>query len=146
MMKKKVSLFLNRRSALIASALATAMAAHAAAAPQVPEVAVRERAAQRWQALIDGKYQDAYDMLAPGVRALQSFKAYSNSIGAGATWTAAEVTRVDCNDKQDNCTATVRVESKALMPGGSFKVVPLTTHLAEIWIKQDNQWWLFPKS
>ena len=145
-MKKIVSLLLNRRNALIAAVLVAATAAHAAAAPQVPEVEVRERAAQRWQALIAGKYEDAYNLLAPGVRALESYKNYRSRIGGGVSWTAAEVVRVDCNEKQDNCTATVRVESKALMPGGSVKVVPLTSHLDETWIRQDGRWWLFPKS
>jgi hypothetical protein len=39
-----------------------------AGAPASPETAVKARADQRWQFLLAGKLDDAYQMLAPGYR------------------------------------------------------------------------------
>lgn len=139
-------ILLNRRNLLAAAMLAAATAAGAADAPQQqpPEVAVRERATQRWQALIAGKYEDAYKLLAPGTRAIQSFDAYRNSIGDAVAWTGAEVVRVECNDAADKCDAVVRVESKGIFPGMSrSKLQTLSTHIDETWIRQDGEWWLY---
>lgn len=146
-MMKKSAFLSNRRQVFIAVALtAITGVCVAATTQQVPEVAVRERATQRWQALIKGKYQDAYNLLAPGVRAIQSYKAYSTSIGTSVAWTGAEVVRVDCNEAQDNCLVVVRVESSALLPGMSLsRPQTISTHIEETWIRQDGGWWLFPK-
>ncbi|MEO8248821.1 MAG: hypothetical protein ABI589_05575 [Burkholderiales bacterium] len=146
-MKTNFSVRLRRTLVATIALTSIGVGAIAATQAQIPEVAVKERASQRWQALIAGKYEDAYKLLAPGMRAIQSYMAYSNGIGAGAAWTAADVIRVECNDKQDNCTATIRVDSKALFPGMSMsKPQTISTHLEETWIKQEGNWWFFPKS
>lgn len=129
--------------------IATAAAVTPAAAVElVPEAAVRQRADQHWKAMVEGKYEDAYQYLAPGFRAVQSYKSYASRF-ASTAWTGGKAVRVECNDERDKCVATVRIDSKVFMPG--LKIAEgagsnLTTYVDESWIKQDGTWWLFPQS
>ena len=120
----------------------------AAAVELVPEAAVRQRADQRWQMMIDGKYEEAYRYLAPGFQAVQSFRSYTSSF-ANTAWTGGKAVRVECNDERDKCTATVRVDAKVFMPG--LKLTEgqggnVTSYIQENWIRQNGNWWLFPQS
>lgn len=133
-------------AAVAAGAAATTLTTAPTTPSPIPEIAVRDRATQRWQALIAGRYEDAYDMLAPAVRAVQPLQAYRSSIGGDTTWVNAEVLRVNCNDVADKCIAVVRVETRVLFPGMSRgRRQTLRTHMDEVWIRQDDQWWFFPQ-
>lgn len=140
----------STRSALLAAlslVAAAAAATPAAAVALVPEAAVRQRADQRWEAMVDGKFENAYQYLSPGFRAVQSYKTYSSRF-ANTAWTSGKAVRVECNDERDRCVATVRVESRAFMPGlqmNNGQGTELKTYIEENWIKQDGNWWLFPE-
>ncbi len=133
---------INRLLGAAVLMLAAGVATQAAAVELVPEAAVRKLANERWQLLIDGKYEDAYQFLAPGFRAVQSYKTYTSRL-ANTAWVAGDAVRVECNDERDKCSATLRLESKAFLPG--LNTGGLTTFVDETWIRQDGKWWLFPQ-
>ncbi len=127
---------------------ALAIATPSAAVELVPEAAVRQRSDQHWQAMVDGKYEDAYQFLAPSFRAVQSYKSYTSRF-VNTAWTGGTAVRVECNDERDKCVATVRIDSKVFLPGmkmGDKQGSSLTTYVEENWIKQGGNWWLFPQS
>lgn len=135
-----------RRNAVFAAVLAASLlaASCATSAPAAPELVVRERANQRWQALLAGDFEKSYNLLAPSYRAVTPLKRYRDGIGGGAVWTGAEVVSVKCNDAQDNCTAKVKISAKPLL--GTRMGPQMTTHVDETWIAQDGQWWMVPNS
>ncbi len=120
---------------------ASAIVTQASAVQLVPEAAVRVRANERWQLLVDGKLEQAYQYLSPGYRAVRSLKSYVRPLGA-ASWNSGEAKRVECNVAGDQCTATVRIETEAFLPG--LPANKLDTHVQENWIRQEGGWYLFP--
>ena len=133
---------ISRMLGAAALMLAAGVATQAAAVELVPEAAVRKLANERWQLLIEGKYEDAYQYLAPGFRAVQSYKTYTSRL-ASTAWVGGDAVRVECNDERDKCSTTLRLESKAFLPG--LTTGNLTTYVDETWIRQDGKWWLFPQ-
>lgn len=106
------------------------------------ESVVKARADQRWQLLIAGKLDDAYQMLSPGYRAVNSVEAYKDKLSPAVKWLSAEAVSVTCETK-DACVAKVKLEAKPIVPP-SFRAGNIVTYLEENWILVDRQWWHFP--
>ena len=121
------------------------MVACAATAPQVDttaEDAVRVRAQQRWQALIDGDFAKAYLYAAPSYRALHSLASFQGAKqGATIKWLKAEVAQVNCEPPK--CAVKIVLESKPMTPI-AFNGT-LTSCLDETWVLEDGAWWMFEK-
>jgi hypothetical protein len=110
--------------------------------PVPPEDTVRKLATQRWQALLAGKYDQAYEMLNPAYRKLKSKEQYAIATAAGSVrWKSAEVVRVDCEPKK--CVVTIKAVSEIRMP--TFFKAPLVSGLDEVWIFEEGQWWKLEK-
>lgn len=99
------------------------------------EVAVRDQAQKRWDALRAGKVDEAYEFMSPGSRARMSLDRYRFSVPRGF-WTAAQVQAVSC--QADRCEVTVDV---------TYRFTPRTREveghqkLKEKWIKESGDWW-----
>ena len=107
-----------------------------------PQELVRQRATERWQALVAGEFSRAYNYNTPGFRAIITPDGYRNRFGNAVTWLGAEVINVNCSDA-DKCTAQLRIDYKpALNRQRRFKV---STHVDETWLFEDGQWWYFQK-
>ena len=107
-----------------------------------PEEAVRKLATQRWQALLAGKFDQAYEFATPAFRKLRSVDFYrTNRSAVPVKWVSAEVLRVDCEPQR--CVAKVKLITRPIMPG--FNKLNLETALEEVWIEEDGQWWMFEK-
>ena len=107
-----------------------------------PEEAVRKLATQRWQALLAGKFDQAYEFATPAFRKLRSVDFYrTNRSAVPVKWVSAEVMRVDCEPQR--CVAKVKLITRPIMPG--FNKLNLETALEEVWIEEDGQWWMFEK-
>lgn len=105
-----------------------------------PPTRVRQLATERWQALLAGKYEKAYEMAVPSYRKIKSLDYYRlNTMAVPVKWKSAEVVRADCEEKR--CKVTVRVTSELRMPG-RFKG-DLDSALEETWVLEDGQWWMF---
>jgi hypothetical protein len=107
-----------------------------------PEDQVRQRATERWQALIAGQFSQAYTFNTPGFRAVVTPDGYRNRFGGAVSWTGVEVIRVECPEA-NKCQAELRIDFKpTLSLQNSGK---LSTHIDETWLLEDGKWWFFQK-
>ncbi len=107
-----------------------------------PQEQVRQRATERWQALVAGEFSRAYNYNAPGFRAVVTPDGYRNRIGSAVTWLGAEVVRVNCPEA-NKCMAQVRVDYKPVLI--RQKDLKVSTNIDETWLFEDGQWWFFQK-
>lgn len=107
-----------------------------------PEETVRKLATQRWQALLAGKYDQAYEFATPAFRKLRSVDFYrTNRSAVPVKWVSAEVLRVDCETTR--CVVRVKLISQPRIP--TFSKHKLETGLEEVWLLEDGQWSMFEK-
>lgn len=107
-----------------------------------PEAQVRQRATERWQALVAGQFSRAYSYNTPGFRAVVSPDGHRNRFGGAVTWLGAEVIRVDCPEAS-KCNALVRLDFRPVLSRKDD--VKLSSHVDETWLLEDRQWWYFQK-
>ena len=130
------------RRAIGAVLLATAvlgLASCAVLAPKTPEQVVRERAGQRWAALVDGDFDKAWTYTQPGYRAVIRQRDYYKQFGAGGQWKSAQVTDATC--EAERCTVKLRLTTKVLVP--PFTGQELVGVIDEVWIRDEGQWWYY---
>jgi len=108
-----------------------------------PELAVRARAGEIWQAKVIGDYDRAYTYMPPSYRAVSSVADYKKTFGGAVRIVAAEVISVKC-ETQDKCVAEMKIEARAALARGS--AAPIVTHFDETWVREAGVWWLFPTS
>jgi hypothetical protein len=101
-----------------------------------PLEAKKERAGQRaqarWDALIRGDVNAAYEFLSPGTRAITSQAAYKGRIKPGM-WRSAKVQSVEC--EADVCSV------KLLLDYDARRVRGIETPLTEKWIIESGDAW-----
>lgn len=107
-----------------------------------PQEQVRQRATERWQALVAGEFSRAYTYSTPGFRAVVTPDGYRSRIGSAVTWLGAEVIRVNCPEA-NKCTALLRIDYKPVLIRQNG--VKVSTHIDETWLFEDGQWWFFQK-
>ncbi|MFZ4480705.1 MAG: hypothetical protein ACOYNZ_12520 [Rhodoferax sp.] len=135
--KQNVSVLSFRHAALCVS---LALAACASLDSRPPEERVRQRVAERWQAMAAGDMSRAYSYTPPSFRELVSFDVYRQRFGIGGSWVGGEAVSVNCADTA-KCTARVRVDFKPLLVKGFDDKI--STHTDETWLLEGGQWWLF---
>lgn len=105
-----------------------------------PQQIVRQRATERWKALMAGEFTRAYGYTTPGFRAIVSVDRYRNRFGSAGSWVGSEVISVDCPEKI-KCNVRLRIDFTPVMARKSADKI--TTHIDETWLLEDGQWWLF---
>jgi len=142
--RKTFSLFRSGRTGQPArwAALGAAvlLAACANLATQPPEEQVKQRANARWQALVEGKFTEAYSYNTPGFRALVTPDSYRARTGGSVKWVGATVTKVDCPEAA-KCKVQIKLDYKPLF-GGKMDGF-YSTYLDENWLLEASQWWIF---
>jgi len=129
---------LGRRIGAFTLALgALTLAGCAAFAPATPEQAVQQRATAYWKARVAGQVDKAYALSTPSYRKLRTEAQFKLQFGAGASVENAEVTQVTC--EAEKCTTRIKISVKPALVG--VKVGTITTHMDEIWVLEDGQWW-----
>lgn len=133
---------LSSRARAVAAGIAVALLAGCATAPSSapPERQVRERATQRWSALIGGDMEKAFAYMPPSYRSTTTVERYRRTFQGAVKWTGAEVAWVKC-ESDDKCTAHMKVDAQVMSMRGSPAI---SNYFDEIWIREDAQWWLFP--
>ena len=106
------------------------------------EQQLRQRATERWQALIKGEFSRAYLYSTPSFKAVVTPDAYRNRFGSAVTWTAAEVVLVSCSEVT-TCTVTMSIDFKPLI--ARAKLPSVSTRVEETWLFEQEQWWFFQK-
>jgi len=99
---------------------------------------VAQRALERWNLMIEGRIESAYDYLSPGYRAAHSLASYSRSI-RGGIWKAADIHEIACSTQR--CEVKVILD---LVVDASGRPVPVPVD--EIWIQTEpgGDWWYVP--
>jgi hypothetical protein len=109
-----------------------------AAAPSVPDNGhLTKRVAARWDLLIAGKLDEAYDYLSPGKRSLITPEQYRSSIKTGL-WRDSKVDSIECGEV-DLCKVKVLVSYS--YKGKSADALDITRPLIETWRRQAGEWW-----
>jgi hypothetical protein len=137
-MKTQQSVTLSRYSIALLACLT--LAACASLSKQPPAEQVRQRATERWQALVTGDFSRAYGYNSPAFRAVVNPAGYRNRFGGALTWLGAEVIEVNCPEVS-KCVAKLRIDFKPLL--GRKSNDKMSTHVDETWLLEDGQWWMF---
>jgi len=147
-MKKVFDLVAGRRAAALAVAAATAasllLLSGCASLGSTPEDQVKALANQRWQYLIAGDFDKAYEMATPSYRQLRDVRYYRNKRGVTPVkWLAAEVIKAECVPAKEptKCTVRIKLDSKPLVRT-KFDGV-LSTGMNETWVYENGRWWMF---
>ena len=103
---------------------------------------IGQRAVQRWENIINKKFDDAYEMLSPGYRQTHDKKQYAEVIGnRPVRWTKATYVGHEC-ESADVCTIQLNIEFNMTMP--SVGVVKSENPVSEKWLRVENEWFFFP--
>lgn len=116
--------------------------------PQLPPVVVteaeeaqlRERALARWQALIQGDFDAAYQFETPAYRAIYTPAQFRAQFGNQTRWVMAEIKEIRYDDAM---VAKVRVEVayRYAELAKNNELVDMTYEVNEIWLRKGDQWW-----
>ncbi len=104
-----------------------------------PEDAVKQRAEAYWKARAAGQVDKAYELTSPSYRKVHTFDQFKMQFGNGASIKGVSVVKVDC--EAEKCTVRTKVEAAPALMGVS--VGTIATHLDEIWLVEDGQWWRY---
>jgi hypothetical protein len=136
---------LPRRALHIGLVFALAAAASGCASlMSKPEDQVKALANQRWQYLIAGDFDKAYDMATPGFRKIRDLRDYRvRKSAVPVKWLAAEALRVVCTptEQPTKCVVRVKLDSEPMVPGAPKAV--LSSGIDETWLFEDGRWWMF---
>lgn len=134
--------WLGAVSTLLAVAVVTGCAT---VAPMVsPEEQVTKRAQARWDFLLAGKLEAAYEYLSPAQRSAMSLMDYQRQVlSSKVRWRTATAESAEC--LQQVCTASIKlgIQVMAAVPGVPSYQIDQT--IREKWIQADNQWWYVPE-
>ena len=123
----------------IAAAVVLFAAGCASLGASKPEDAVKQRAEAYWKARAAGQVDNAYELTSPSYRKVHTFDQFKMQFGNGASIKGVSVVKVDC--EAEKCTVRTKVEAAPALMGVS--VGTIATHLDEIWLLEDGQWWRY---
>lgn len=126
-----------------AAILAVVALAGCASLARTPEAMVSARAAQYWKAKVANDLDATYALTSPSYRAATSLDSYKKGFGSAVQLKSAAVDSVKC-ETEDKCVSLVKVEALPLVTLGRRNLPPLVTFIDETWIREGDQWWLFP--
>ena len=130
---------LSRHLGAVAALGMLALSGCAALAPATPEQIVEKRAAEYWKARIAGNYQSAYALSTPSYRQVHSAEQFKMQFGAGVNVQAADVMKVTCEAVK--CTAQLKISVNPVLL--RMNTGTISTHVEEIWLLEDGQWWRY---
>lgn len=130
--------------ALATAALALALLGGCASLGGKAEDQVKALANQRWQHLIAGDFDKAYEMATPSYRQLRDVRYYRNKRTlTPVKWLAAEVVNVSCEPAEaaTKCSVRIKLDSKPLVRT-KFDGI-LSAGIDETWVYENGRWWMF---
>jgi hypothetical protein len=104
------------------------------------EQLVRERAEERWRALVEGDFQHAYGFESPAYRALTPYASFRAQFGGAAVWKGAQVSSVTMREGGDAASVVMTIDYLAVLPSG--ETYPGRRGMKEEWIKSAGDWWI----
>jgi hypothetical protein len=122
----------------LAIMVALSLTACASLTPQTPEKLVEKRATQYWKARIEGRIDSAYALISPAYRAVRSTDQYKARFGKGSV-KATEVVGVTCEPQK--CSVKMKLVAGVALP--MIDLRELVTHVDEVWLLEDGNWWRY---
>lgn len=107
---------------------------------EADEALLKERVLARWQALIKGDFEAAYQFETPAYRAIFTPSQFRYQFGNQTLWRLANVMNIHYDDP---IVARVQVEVayRYVEPDKSREMLNLTHQVGEIWLRKEGQWW-----
>jgi hypothetical protein len=115
-----------------------------ASSPELSMETLEQRVQGRWDVVIAGDYQAAYQYFSPGLRQSVSYENYLRSVVARTVrWTDGQFKEIlKCDESVCKVQTTIHYEVSGLVPGGgAFKSVRV---VIEDWIQVDETWYFVP--
>lgn len=136
----KVIISKTGRLVLIAAAATAVVGCAGLASSAPPEQVVRQLATQRWQALLAGDFDKAYEFATPSYRQIKSAGTYRLQKQAQLVkWISAEVVGAKCDGPK--CDLFYKLEFKPMVPMRFDGT--LFSGNSEVWVFEGGQWWAF---
>ncbi len=98
------------------------------------EEVVKTRAAERWNALIEGKLETAYGYELPDYRKVFTYEQFLRNIHGGGIWQKAEVKNVACTE---TCVVTMQIYVTMKLAGFD-EPMNASSMLEEKWMKDEE--------
>ena len=136
-MKHGLTRLASRRAAL--ALLTTLALAGCASIGRTPEEVVTERVEKRWDALIAGNFEKAWEFTQPAYRGVVKAADYHKQFGIGGKWRGVQVHSVTC--EAERCNVRIRLTTKMNVP--PFQGKEVTGFIEEVWLREDGQWWYY---
>lgn len=96
-----------------------------------------DRAAARWQALIELDWEKAYSYETPSYKLASTIEDYEKSFGTAITWISAKtISSKEVSEKVIDVDVELTIE---FSEGGGKMLIPSV--FTERWLKVDNTWW-----
>lgn len=106
------------------------------------EALLRQRIADRWQALVKGDFEAAYQFETPAYRAIYTPVQFRYQFGNQALWRMASVKEIHY-DGPTVARVWVDVDYRYAEPGmkKDQRMLNMTHGINEVWLYKDGQWW-----
>lgn len=95
---------------------------------------VSERAQQRWNLLMSGQVDQAYEYLSPASRSTVSRDLFRRRFSGGQGWRSVKVEKVDC--RPEAC------QVRMLLEYDIREITGLKRSFEETWVRDSGSWWL----
>ncbi len=103
---------------------------------------MKQRSEARWKLMLQGRFFDAYDFLAPALKKVTSPDTFAKGFGPASLWISTETKSVECSSAE-RCLVTLEVEAKVASP--SMRNKSTKGQVQEVWIFEDSNWWHYDK-
>jgi hypothetical protein len=125
----------------VATCSAMLVAACASVSTDAPENLVKQRAGERWQALIAGDFDKAYSYNTAGFRQLVTPADYRGRTGTAVKWLGAQVSKINCPEAE-KCDVQIKLDYKPLLANVAANA-SFSTYLDESWLLENGQWSIY---
>ena len=107
---------------------------------EADEAQLKERVLARWQALIKGDFDVAYQFETPAYRAIYTPSQFRYQFGNQIFWRMANVMDIHY-DNTIVARVHVEVAYRYAEPEKRLEALSDTQGISEIWLKKEGQWW-----
>ena len=132
-----------RKTLFIISVLPLLLLAACTTTPVSPEDVVKNRAQERWDAVLARDWSSAYELYSPGYRSKATVVDYEIGMRLRKViWTSATYYGQEC--EENVCKVTYNVGWRVNSPVPGVNVYNGSSYITDQWIRTDGQWWYFP--
>jgi hypothetical protein len=128
--------FRRALKAVVAVGIASVLASCATVPSKPAEEIVKERSQIRWNLMVQGDLDKAYEYFSPSSRATMSLAGFKSRVKPGF-WKAVTVDKVECSSA-DRCEVTATI-------GYDYRGTRVNTPHRETWIRDESNWWLLSR-